>query len=135
MNEIMKNVAASVPPPTFSPGVRCPLEQYLSVMSGAWTSRIMWCLLQGNTYRFADIQRAVSGISPKVLTKKLRDLERENFVQRTVVNSSKTPHVEYTLTERGQTLEPVFRAMEVVAMELFKPEPEKILELSPTSSL
>lgn len=124
MNKIMKTASVSRLPHTFLPGVRCPLEQYLTVMSGAWTSRIMWCLLQGDTYRFADLQRAVSGISPKVLTKKLRDLERENFIERTVIHSSKTPHVEYKLTERGKALEPVYRVMEVVAMELFEPEPE-----------
>jgi DNA-binding HxlR family transcriptional regulator len=53
------------------------------------------------------------------LTKKLRDLERDHFVQRTVMSTSKTPHVEYVLTDRGRALEPVFRAMEVAAMQLF----------------
>ncbi|AVO59203.1 winged helix-turn-helix transcriptional regulator [Pseudomonas chlororaphis] len=118
-----------LPMPPFAPSLRCPLEQYLSVISGAWTSRIIWCLLQGRAYRFADIERAIDGISPKVLTKKLRDLEREHFVQRTVMNASKTPHVEYMLTDRGRALEPVFRAMEVAAMQLFG-EPSAAAALS-----
>ena len=72
----------------------CPLETYLEVVAGAWTPRILWCLLQGHPYRFADFQRALPGISPKVLTRKLRDLERHHLVRRTAYPGA-VPHVEY----------------------------------------
>ncbi len=100
----------------------CPLETYLEVVAGAWTPRILWCLLQGHPYRFADFQRALPGISPKVLTRKLRDLERHHLVRRTAYPGA-VPHVEYALTQRAAVLAPVFAAMEDAAETLFGPSP------------
>lgn len=79
--------------------------------------RIIWYLLEG-PHRFADLQRNIEGVSAKVLTNKLRALERKQVVQRTVLPTS-PPQVEYALTERGRGFEPVFRAMEETASRLF----------------
>jgi DNA-binding HxlR family transcriptional regulator len=95
----------------------CPLERYLDVVSGAWVPRIISYLLEG-PHRFADLQRNIEGVSAKVLTSKLRALEREQIVQRTVLPAS-PPQVEYALTERGRAFEPVFRAMEETAGRVF----------------
>jgi DNA-binding HxlR family transcriptional regulator len=111
----MKTVVSEAP---FESSGRCSLERYLDAVSGAWTPRILWCLLEGRPYRFADLERTVVGISPKVLTQKLRNLERHQLVKR-MVHASSTPHVEYSLTDRGWALAPVFRAMELAAVELF----------------
>ena len=100
----------------------CPLEKYLSVMSGAWMSRIMWNLLYVNRpMRFGELQRAIDGISAKVLTNSLRILERERIVKRNVLPMS-PPQVEYELTDRGREFEPIFRAMEEAARRLFPPQ-------------
>jgi DNA-binding HxlR family transcriptional regulator len=94
-----------------------PLERYLEIVSGTWVPRIIWFLLEGPR-RFADLQRDMDGVSAKVLTSKLRALEREQVVQRTVLPKS-PPQVEYALTERGRAFEPVFRSMEEAANRLF----------------
>ena len=66
----------------------CPLEKYLELMSGSWVVRILWHLLDPDgPRRFSDLQRALGGISAKVLTQKLRTLEREGFVARTAERS------------------------------------------------
>lgn len=79
--------------------------------------RIIWYLLE-RPHRFGELQRRIEGVSAKVLTSKLRALERESLVQRTVLPTS-PPQVEYALTERGRAFEPVFRAMEEAASRLF----------------
>lgn len=77
----------------------------------------MWHLLAGPR-RFAELQRDLDGISAKVLASKLRGLEREQIVTRTV-HPTNPPQVEYAITERGRAFEPVFRAMEQAATQLF----------------
>jgi DNA-binding HxlR family transcriptional regulator len=97
----------------------CPLEKYLAVVSGPWVARILWYLLDGPR-RFAELQRDLDGVSAKVLAAKLRALEREGIVKRTVYPTT-PPQVEYSVTQRGRAFEPVFRAMEQAARELFGP--------------
>ncbi|HMO45121.1 MAG TPA: helix-turn-helix domain-containing protein [Rubrivivax sp.] len=94
----------------------CPLSRYLHIVSGAWVPRIIWFLRFGPR-RFGDLRRDLDGISPKVLTAKLRALEQESLVVRRVIASS-PPQVEYSLSRRGQAFDPVFRAMETVAATL-----------------
>lgn len=79
----------------------------------------MWYLLEGPR-RFAELQRDLDGISAKVLASKLRGLEREQIVKRTV-HPTNPPQVEYSITQRGRAFEPVFRAMEQAATQLFPP--------------
>jgi DNA-binding HxlR family transcriptional regulator len=113
--------------PISPPPRPCPLEKYLGVISGAWVPRILWHLLE-RPRRFADLQRDLDGISAKVLASKLRALEREQIVKRTV-HPTNPPQVEYAITARGRAFEPVFRAMELAASQLFPPpdEPPVIL--------
>jgi len=119
--------ASRYPPPR-----PCPLERYLDVVSGAWVPRILWYLLD-RPHRFGELRRSISGVSAKVLTSKLRALERQDLVVRRVIPAS-PPQVTYSLTDRGHALEPVFRAMEKAARRLF-PEPRPSLKASgPTIS-
>lgn len=107
-------------PPLIAPPPKpCPLERYLEVVSGSWVPRILWYLLD-SPRRFAELQRDLNGISAKVLAGKLRALEKEGIVQRTV-HPTTPPQVEYAVTGRGRAFEPVFRAMERAASELFPP--------------
>jgi len=112
----------------------CPLEKYLEVISGAWVPRILWYLLEGPR-RFSELQHDLDGISAKVLASKLRGLERENIVKRTV-HPTNPPQVEYAVTERGRAFEPIFKAMEQAASQLFppagRPSPMKDEFASPT---
>lgn len=81
----------------------------LSVMGNKWKPLILCHLIDG-PMRPAAIKKAVTGISPKVLTEQLRQLETEGVIFRKVFNEV-PPHVEYSITEYGETLGPVLAVM------------------------
>lgn len=87
----------------------CPVETTLLILSNRWRALIMRDLLDG-TKRFTELRRSVTGISQKVLTTNLRDLEQAGVVHRAVY-AEVPPRVEYSLTELGRSLEPVLDAM------------------------
>lgn len=81
---------------------RCPSRQVLDFISDKWTGLIIR-ELSGGTKRHSQLQRAVGGISQKMLTQTLRTLERNGVVERTVYPVV-PPMVEYALTPLGVTL-------------------------------
>jgi DNA-binding HxlR family transcriptional regulator len=80
----------------------CPTRLVLDRIADKWTVLIVG-RLAGGKYRFGALQREIAGISPKILTQKLRELERDGIVTRRVY-ASVPPKVEYNLTALGQTL-------------------------------
>ena len=92
------------------------LERLLEILASKWTLHILRELIKSESgvIRFGELRRQLDSISPKTLTDRLRTLEEEGIVSRTVF--SEVPlHVEYRLTERGQRLRPVFRAIKAWA--------------------
>ncbi len=87
----------------------CPAEITLHVIGGRWKVIILWFLLQ-KTMRFSDLLRTMAGITQKMLTQQLRELERDRIVHRTVYPQV-PPKVEYSLTPLGRTLKPIVEAM------------------------
>lgn len=87
----------------------CPIEKTMSVIGGKWTFIIIRELFYG-TKRFGELQRKLKGISPRTLSLRLKELEEENIINR-IIYSEIPPHVEYSLTEKGKTLRPIFDAM------------------------
>jgi DNA-binding HxlR family transcriptional regulator len=87
----------------------CPIKKTADVIEGRWTTLIIRELLPGKK-RFSEIQRALTGISPKVLTVRLRLLERRQLLTRTVY-ATVPPMTEYELTPLGHQLEVVLNAM------------------------
>jgi DNA-binding HxlR family transcriptional regulator len=79
------------------------------VIGGKWKLRIIVALKQGNK-RFNDLQRAVNGISARVLSTELKDLELNGFVSRHVYPYTPVT-VEYLITDYTETLEPVLLAL------------------------
>jgi len=90
-----------------SPG--CPVEATLSLIGGKWKGVVLWHLLQG-TLRFNEIRRRLPNVTQRMLTNQLRELEADGFVVRTVYPEV-PPKVEYSLSERGRSLEPVLLAL------------------------
>ncbi|WP_206059757.1 winged helix-turn-helix transcriptional regulator [Novacetimonas cocois] len=90
-----------------SPG--CAVEATLQLIDGKWKGVILYHLLEG-TLRFNEIRRRLPNITQRMLTAQLRELEQDGFVQRTVY-AEVPPKVEYSLTPRGRTLEPVIMAL------------------------
>jgi DNA-binding HxlR family transcriptional regulator len=87
----------------------CPAEVTLGVIGGRWKVLILYHLF-GGAKRFSELQRALPGVTQKMLTQQLREMERDGIVSRTVFPQV-PPRVEYALTPRGETLKPVVRAM------------------------
>jgi DNA-binding HxlR family transcriptional regulator len=87
----------------------CPAEVTLGVIGGRWKVLILYHLF-GGTKRFSELQRALPGVTQKMLTQQLREMERDGIVSRTVFPQV-PPRVEYALTPRGETLKPVVKAM------------------------
>ncbi|MCQ1534627.1 helix-turn-helix transcriptional regulator [Methanosarcina sp. KYL-1] len=87
----------------------CPVEATLDVIGGKWKPLILWQLRE-DTLRFSGLQQNMHGISPKMLTKQLRELEKDGLVLRKVYPEI-PPKVEYSLTEFGKTVIPVLEAL------------------------
>jgi len=85
-------------------------EITLSVLGENWTIQLLHQIVQGNT-RFGQLQRALTGISPKILMVRLRALEEAGILTRHVFPGYPL-HVEYAATERGKALGEVIRAMD-----------------------
>ncbi|SEN71094.1 DNA-binding transcriptional regulator, HxlR family [Mesobacillus persicus] len=88
----------------------CQVEDALGILVGKWKPIILLYLLQQGTKRFSELKRSLPGITQKMLTKQLRELEDEDIIER-VVYPQVPPKVEYSITEYGRTLEPILEAM------------------------
>jgi DNA-binding HxlR family transcriptional regulator len=78
-------------------------------LTGKWKIEILWVLAQ-RTRRFGELRRALPGITQHMLSLRLRELEAEGLVRRTVYAES-VPRVEYEISEAVHGLKPVFRAV------------------------
>ena len=87
----------------------CPVETTLSLISDKWKVLILRDLLPGPK-RFSLLKRSIGGVSQKVLTAQLRQMEADGLLTRTVFPEV-PPRVEYTLTRLGHSLKPVLDAM------------------------
>lgn len=81
----------------------------LDVMGGKWKPLIMFLLVE-ETLRFSELQRNIVGITQKMLTEQLRELERDGLISRKVYPQV-PPKVEYSITSYGRTLLPVLDTM------------------------
>lgn len=93
----------------------CPVEYTASLIGNKWKIIILRDLLMG-TKRYNELTRSVVGISAKVLTENLRDLERDGIVKRKVYPVV-PPKVEYSLTSKGLELKDVLDAMKAFGMK------------------
>lgn len=87
----------------------CPVEMTLQLIGDKWKVLIIRDLLTG-TKRFNELKRSVTGITQKVLTSHLRDMEDAGLVNRKVYPEV-PPKVEYTLTDTGLSLKPILDSM------------------------
>ncbi len=91
-------------------GPGCPVEATLAVIGGKWKGIVLWHLLRDGTLRFNEIRRRVPNVTQRMLTTQLRELEASGIIHREVYREV-PPRVEYSLSPRGRTLEPVIRAL------------------------
>ena len=86
-----------------------PVHEVLAQISGKWTILVVQVLSDGPK-RFSELKRKIDGVSQKMLTATLRDLEKDGFVSRKVTPSI-PPRVDYALTEMGQELQEPLRVI------------------------
>lgn len=93
--------------PQVSPAVESLVRQVIAQVADKWTMLVLEALEEHGTLRFSQIGRVVEGISQKMLTNTLREMERDGLVTRTF-HPVIPPHVDYTLTELGRELSAAF---------------------------
>ncbi|WP_102106634.1 winged helix-turn-helix transcriptional regulator [Oceaniglobus roseus] len=86
------------------------VEKALAMIEGRWKLVILFHLFGGNVLRFSELERAIPGISQKMLIQQLRQMEEDGIVRRTVYPEV-PPRVEYSLTDWGQSLCPALDAL------------------------
>jgi len=94
----------------------CPVEATLDVIGGKWKVSILWHIKESKIIRFGDLKRQITGITQKMLTQQLRELERDKVINRKVYKQV-PPKVEYTLTEYGKTLDKLLEMLSEWGLE------------------
>lgn len=88
------------------------IKDAMEILSGKWKFHILGTLLLNEKMRFMDLLREVEGIAPKMLSKELQDMEINQLITRTVLNT-KPITVAYSLTKAGRTVEPLINELAV----------------------
>lgn len=87
----------------------CGVEKTLKIIGSKWTMMILHTLFE-NAKRFGHLQQELSNISPKTLSLRLKELEKEGIISRKVFTEVPL-HVEYSLTKKGKSLGDIFQQM------------------------
>ena len=96
--------------------VSCPVETTIAAIGGRWKVLVIHHLLE-DKLRFGELSRLLGGVSPRTLTRQLRELEDSGIIDRHV-HQQIPPKVEYSLTPLGQELRPVLYAMHAWGQKL-----------------
>jgi len=94
---------------------KCDVERTLDVIGGKWKSVALYHLLSGRK-RFSELRRLMPGVTQRMLTLQVRELERDGLLRR-IVYAEVPPRVEYELTPFGHTLQPILLALKGWASE------------------
>lgn len=93
-----------------NPSENCPVQSLIGILSKKWNLRVIFELTKCDMIRFGKLKKQLGNITNASLSSTLRDLEEHGFVSRKQFNEI-PPHVEYSLTEKGKMLYPIFAAM------------------------
>ena len=110
----------------------CPVEATLDIIGGKWKVLILWHLKE-DIRRFGELKRLIPGITQKMLTQQLRELEADGLVNRKVY-AQVPPKVEYSLTKDGESLKPILELTCDWGREYIKrleSEDKAVLEIAP----
>lgn len=88
---------------------KCALQEILDVIGGKWSMSIIYAMFTGKK-RFSELERLIPGINTRMLVKELKNMEVNGIVTRQVF-ATVPPTVEYTLTTKGQKLEPIINEL------------------------
>lgn len=93
-----------------TPSGNCPLTPLLVMLQGKWKNQVLYELCVQEPVRFGQLKKNLPGITNTMLTSTLRDLEADGLIERKQFNEI-PPHVEYSFSQKGKDLMPVFYAM------------------------
>lgn len=96
--------------------LKCSIEYTISKIGGKWKPVIIWHLGVDGIYRYGELKRIMPGITHKMLTQQLKELEKDGIVNRKQYNEV-PPKVEYSLTDKGETIMPILDLMHKWGME------------------
>ncbi|MEN3792383.1 helix-turn-helix domain-containing protein [Fulvimarina sp. MAC3] len=99
-----------------SPAVCCASDRVLRMLWGQWKTHVIYVLGTHGPQRFGALRRIIAGISPKVLTQRLRELEVDGLVWRKQAPTI-PPEVTYGLTERGHRIHGVLTKFDAIDVE------------------
>jgi len=88
----------------------CPIRNTIELIGGKWTFSIVYLLHQQGTMRFKELERGIEGINTRMLVSELKKLETNGIIDRKVY-AEVPPKVEYSLTEKGQTLDKILNEL------------------------
>ncbi|MGZ9583287.1 winged helix-turn-helix transcriptional regulator [Paenibacillus marinisediminis] len=89
---------------------QCKVPETLSIIAGKWKPTILYYLYRNGTMRFSELKNQIPNITQKMLTSQLRELEKEDLIQREVYPQV-PPRVEYSISQHGKSLFPILDAM------------------------
>jgi DNA-binding HxlR family transcriptional regulator len=92
------------------PELACPISPVVDIVFSRWTTPILWTLHEHGRMRFTELERRIGTVTAKVLTQRLRQLERDGLVVRTYTPQI-PPRVEYEISELGRSLGPLFHSL------------------------
>ena len=92
------------------PRINCAIDATMSVIEGRWKTVILCKLYKNGPMRFNQLMKSIDGISPRILTKQLKELESDGIINR-ISYQEIPPRVEYSITEKGMSLGPIMLAM------------------------
>ncbi len=88
----------------------CPITATIDVIGGKWKPPIIWLLLKAGTLRFGELNRVIPGMALKVLSRSLKELEADGIIVRKVYPEV-PPRVEYSLSEKGESLREIMHLL------------------------
>ncbi len=103
----------------------CPIEYTVNLIGHKWKVLIIRNLLNKGIQRFSELSKGINGISQKMLTQQLKQLESDGIIERKVY-AEVPPRVEYSLTEIGYSLKPILDSMNTWGVSHIKHNDEKI---------
>jgi DNA-binding HxlR family transcriptional regulator len=107
------------------PEQACPIAPVVDIVFSRWTTPILWTLNEYGRQRFVELERRITTITPKVLTQRLRQLERDGLITRTYYPEV-PPRVEYEISELGRSLAPLFATLADWSANLGKVEQARV---------
>ena len=85
---------------------KCPILNFIEIINSKWKFPIIWYLHEKNPTRYNELKRRIPKITNIMLTKSLRELERDGLIERKILKSSPPKEILYSLTDLGKSLMP-----------------------------